>query len=117
MTAIDNLTDEINRQLELYALQVRNDTEEISKTVAEQGVQKLKSTSPRRDGKYADGWAIERQGKVFVIYNKDRPSLTHLLEKGHASRSGGRVRAIPHIGKVETELIANFESELRRAFS
>jgi hypothetical protein len=67
----------------------------------------LRKTSPRRKsgetaGDYAKGWsyAIEETAEGAykgTVYNKTDYQLTHLLEKGHAKRNGGRVAAIPHI--------------------
>ena len=39
-------------------------------------------------------------------------SLTHLLENGHAKRGGGRVKAIPHIGKVNADVMEMVEKEI-----
>lgn len=114
MTNINDLAAEINRQLRLYALQVRNDTAEIAEKIATQGEEELKQTSPKRNGNYAEGWTVTKRGKVFVVHNKEHYRLTHLLEKGHAKVNGGRTRKFPHIKKVELKLIADFEDELRR---
>lgn len=43
-------------------------------------------------GDYRKGWAIrtkrERYGINVLIYNKLKPGLTHLLEKGHVTKNG-----------------------------
>ena len=61
----------------------------------------LKETSPKRTGKYAKGWTTEEhdtsRGFSVVVRNKAKPGITHLLEKGHMTRKGGRTKAIPHI--------------------
>ena len=44
----------------------------------------------------------------MVLYNAKYYNLTHLLEKGHPLRSGGRARAFPHIKPVEEELNDKF---------
>lgn len=61
----------------------------------------LKETSPKRTGKYAKGWTTEEhdtsRGFSVVVRNETKPGITHLLEKGHMTRKGGRTKAIPHI--------------------
>ena len=63
----------------------------------------LRSNSPKKSGDYAKGWAYAIEDSAEgaykgTVYNKTDYQLTHLLEKGHAKRNGGRVAAIPHIG-------------------
>lgn len=62
----------------------------------------LRENSPKKTGEYAKGWTYtvkETAPGSFtgVVYQKNKPGLTHLLEKGHAKRNGGRVAGIPHI--------------------
>lgn len=79
--------------------------------VAKEAVQELKSSSPRRTGKYASDWAQKKQPQSKntayskVVYNKKHYRLTHLLEKGHRKVNGGKVAAQPHIAKVEQKSI------------
>lgn len=47
--------------------------------------------------KYKDGWDKKKKKNERVIYNKNKPSLTHLINNGHLSKSGERVAPIPHI--------------------
>lgn len=82
----------------------------------------LKATSPRgfHTEHYADGWAYRVSGKGLatkvVIYNKTKPSLTHLLENGHEVYPRGRAKPIPHIEpaqkKATEELLQKLRSEL-----
>lgn len=88
--------------------------------VAKETVNELGSTSPRKSGHYAEGWAV-KEGKVAtrsksaVVWNEKHYRLTHLLEFGHARVNGGRdVPARPHIGAAEQKAIKAFEEELRR---
>ncbi len=87
--------------------------------VAKETVNDLKSSSPRKSGKYAGGWKNQdgqtaTRSKSSVIYNEKHYRLTHLLEFGHAKVNGGRVAAKPHIAAVKQKAIKSFEDELRR---
>lgn len=49
-----------------------------------------------------------------AAYNKKYYRLTHLLEFGHATRNGGRTKAIPHIRPTEDKYREKFVEELER---
>ncbi|WP_347563968.1 hypothetical protein [Neglectibacter sp. X58] len=63
-------------------------------------------------------WAVKKQKETansleLVVHNKKRYQLTHLLEKGHAKRGGGRVRAFPHIAPAEQASIRELEEGIK----
>lgn len=123
---IDALGAEIAKLMEGYASEVAADTKAEAKAVAKEAVKELKQTSPEgpgsRKGHYKDGWAskVERENAVSInikVYNKKKPGLTHLLEKGHAKRGGGRVSGIPHIAPAEQRAVEDYEKRLKARLS
>ena len=78
--------------------------------------------APVRTGKYKKSWTVKRQRETsntleVVVHSRNRYQLTHLLEKGHAKRGGGRVRAIPHIAPAEEKGIRELEEGIKRGLS
>ena len=49
-----------------------------------------------------------------VVHSKNRYSLTHLLENGHALRNGCRARAFPHITPAEEHALTQLETDIRK---
>lgn len=108
-----NLQEAVNDILRNeYEPEVIRATAEVIPQVAKEAVRRLKSTSPKRSGKYAKGWAVEvektRVSVSATVYGKSGTfQLAHLLEFGHATRNGtGRMYsptpAHPHIEEVES---------------
>lgn len=111
----NDLARELSRQLALYANFVEEELDEVAEEVADEGRDTLERTSPERTGDYAENWAVKRlKNGEYVIHNKKRYQLTHLLEKGHLNRDGSRTPAQPHIKPVEKDAIKDFEKELIR---
>lgn len=112
--SISQLSNEIAKALQEYTQEIEKGLEEAKKQVAKEGVRTLKSTSPKNTGNYAKGWRTSLDGSAQVIHNATRPSLTHLLENGHALRQGGRTKAFKHIEPVERSVIDNFEKAVEK---
>lgn len=110
-----DLSKEISSILSQYTSDVEKELEEAKDEVTTEGVSDLKSSSPKRKGNYAKGWRKKKQGTAHVIHNATNYHLTHLLEKGHAKRGGGRVAARPHIQPVEEKMIKDYEKRVERA--
>lgn len=123
---IDALASEIVSLMQEYARDVAEDMKAEAKVIAKEAAKQLKQTSPvgagSKKGHYKDGWAskVERENSSLIgirIYNKKKPGLTHLLEKGHAKRGGGRVAGIAHIAPAEQQAISAYERRLRERLS
>ena len=118
--SIDEMAAAINEGLEEYANLsaegVKSAVKKTSKAVKDQ----INGSAPVRTGRYAKSWKVKTtaessQSLEQTVYSPNRYMLSHLLEKGHAKRGGGRVRAIPHIGPAEQAGIEMFESLIEQA--
>lgn len=108
---IDQLGFAIADIMSQYATDVTSDMKAESRSIAKEIVEELKKTSPEgsgtsKKGHYKKGWTSKVTGEratslIITVYNRTKPGLTHLLEKGHAKRGGGRVNGSPHIAPVE----------------
>ena len=122
---IDRLTAEVEKILDEYGDNVRENLGDIVKQMSKKVAATLRSQSKTTfNGKdYAKGWTSQDETGRFsaqgTIYNKDLPGLPHLLEHGHALRRGGRsigkgsVDGREHIKTVEDALIKEFEQKVK----
>ena len=116
--SISELSAEIESALADYGRGTADDVKKEVTAVASQTIQRLKSTSPKKTGKYASGWtstvAYEDKENIRVnIHNRKKPHLAHLLENGHAKINGGRVEGIPHIGPAEEEARRELDGKIK----
>lgn len=120
-TKPENLQKVLSDYLENYVEDITEDVEDTTDTLTKEAVQELKQTSPKRQGSrdkpYHKGWTRqkgkENRGRYTVkIHNKTNYQLTHLLEFGHATRNGGRTKAIPHIRPLEQKYNKLYEKRI-----
>ena len=109
--AMNEYRDLTEQALKSAVTEVAKETKDIAK-----------ENSPSLSGRYKKGWATKKttdaSGQISVtVYNRARPGLTHLLEKGHAKRGGGRVSGIPHIAPAEEHAVSELETKIRRELS
>lgn len=111
---MSELSAAIQAELKDYGETIARGFQQNVKKVTADTVKRLERTSPRDSGEYASGWVSEEQSpNSSIIYNKKKGQISGLLEYGHAIATGGRVEAIPHIGRAEREAIAELESLTR----
>lgn len=119
----EELQKELLKYLQEYKEDIEEDVVETVDEVTKEARDELKQTSPRgkgsRENPYYKGWAVKlskRRTGVYhkVIWNKTNYQLTHLLEFGHATRNGGRTRAIPHIRPIEEKYNVEFVDRIKK---
>lgn len=102
---IESFDYAVQRALEEIGKDVETDMEDVKERLSRMTVKRLKMTSPKKRGDYANGWSVKKTKTGYIVYNK-YGQLTHLLEKGHplVDSDGnvyGRAKAIPHIADAE----------------
>lgn len=113
----EDLSDAVREALDDWAnTDVRQAVNASVQETAKEIVKLLKKGGPYQEhtGDYSGDWAARREQReytvlihtdVYKVYNKKHYRLTHLLEKGHVLRRGGRkigdVAAFVHIAPAE----------------
>ncbi len=117
---VDELVDVISEGLQEYADLASDDVKSAVKKSAGAVRKQISGTAPVKTGRYAKSWRVKTTAESSnsleqTVYSPTRYMLSHLLEKGHAKRGGGRVRAIPHIAPAEAMGIEMFEGLIEKA--
>lgn len=114
----EQLANELSKAVKEYTEDVQKAVDKKVRSTATKVKREIKADSPRDSGEYADGWSRKtnaRGGSTEVtIYNKEKPSLTHLLENGHAKVGGGRVQGIPHIQPAYNKFVPPMEKDIEK---
>lgn len=108
----NSLSEEIQNQLKTFGTALNREINEGLKEVADKTAETLRQGGPynERSGKYTRDWAVKLRSRSYssvtmteeyTVYNKKNYQFTHLLEKGHVSRNGSRVRPFGHIKPAE----------------
>ena len=117
---IGSLADTIMDTLEEYAGIAAEDVKQAVKDAGDVVKDDIRSHAPKDTGDYAKSWAVKKVKETsnrltVAVHSRNRYQLAHLLEFGHAKRSGGRVAAQPHIASAEQKGIEYLEEEIRKA--
>ncbi|BDZ81414.1 hypothetical protein Lac3_26230 [Claveliimonas bilis] len=115
----EKLALEIQKQLKEYVKEAEETVWDIAEEVSKEAVSKLRKESPKRKGKYARSWTVSEDARGVIIHSRSPEyRLTHLLEKGHALKRGGRKVGespkYPHIQKVEEESVKDYIEKVER---
>lgn len=121
-TPIGGLAEAVMDALEEYRDLAEETVRDAVSGVSKETVTKVEDKSPQLTGGYKRGWTskrtTDRSGQLAItVYNRRKPGLTHLLEKGHAKRGGGRVEGIPHIAPAEEYAIEELEKRIREGLN
>lgn len=108
------LEDQITDILSEFITEENNILNEDLKKAAKSARNTLQVKSPKKTGKYRQGWKFKKTENGFIVYNASQPWKTHLLENGHAKKNGGRVRAIKHIAPAAEKSINELMRDLKK---
>lgn len=119
---VDQMADAIMDGLLEYAELATDTMKDCVKKAGNTVKKETQANAPVKSGRYKKSWSVKRQKETsttleMVVHSRNRYQLTHLLEKGHAKRGGGRVKAMPHIGPAEEKGIRMLEDSIRKGLS
>ena len=113
VSACEEFTDDVKQELEQGIIKIGEEAVDEVKKLApvykgkkqNRRVTRKGESKNRTKGTYKRNWTYrvdKERGKIIVTVHVKGGDyrLTHLLEYGHASKGGGRAKAIPHISIV-----------------
>lgn len=119
MSKVSEFTDSLENALKLYSKEIERG---IQKEV-NQSIKKLvvatKRDAPVRTGQYkraiSSKKSMDKSGAYSKVWYVKAPHyrLAHLLNDGHAKRSGGRVNGDHHITKNEKIAVNEFQDAVK----
>ncbi len=112
---VNQFADAITEALKDFSENVSKALEEEKEEVAREAFKKVKAEAPTRTKAYKKAIAITKDefGNWHIYVKKPHYRLTHLLENGHAKRTGGRTKAMPHWGPAD-EIVQTLPERFQR---
>lgn len=114
---VDRLADEIANTIRTYTEDVTKGIEKELDQQSKELVKAISAGSPKDTGEYKSGWTRKKLtsgGEIrYIIYNRKKGSIAHLLEFGHAKVGGGRVSGKPHIRPPYDQEIPGMERRIK----
>lgn len=85
---VEDFRMEVMQLLDEYGKDARMVLNDTIPEAADICVKMIRSNSRKQTGKYAKGWTKKQQyyrglGTSYVVYNRDRYRVAHLLERSH----------------------------------
>lgn len=121
MAKTKSVAIQMKQILDEFDEKVNKVLDEAANETADEAADKLRNTSPRKSGEYAEGWTVKREGHGDVIVHNTHYQLTHLLENGHVIRNKkgtyGRTSGKKHIKPVETWANKEFQNKIERGLN
>ena len=123
---VDQLSGEVQKRLAIYQEELNGNVSQVFDEIADEALAEIRNQSQSagfKDKHYSKGWAkIVKKDRTtghyhVTIHNKKYYRLTHLLEKGHALKKGGRTRAFPHIAPTQAKMDRLVITKLEEAIS
>ena len=120
----DAFAGELTALLRDATEEVRENAAKAVRSAARSMASDLRSSSPQDRGEYAGGWTAtdtttaNDEGCYFVVHNRAKPTLTHLLEEGHEQwymgrdlgyRTAGRPHIAPAFEKARSKFLSMVE--------
>ena len=116
----EDLSSAIADELKIYSKGIREQVDEEARKSAEELVVKTKATAPvgKRRKHYKNSISMKEirtvRTSTYVWYVKGPDyRLSHLLEKGHALRNGGRVEGTHFIKNAAGPIIRDYEEKVK----
>ena len=114
-----SISEQMSEIFDAYTKDVRDAIRTESAKAARDTATKLRATSARKTGEYANGWRSKRiSDSGSVTYNATAPGLTHLLERGHVVKNWkgivGRANGDHKIAEAEQWGADQYETRLLR---
>ena len=108
-----------NVKVELFEISVVIEHREKTKATGEETAKLISEKSPERTGEYKKGWQSDYDTITgfAVVHNIAKPTLTHLLENGHLTRSKRkkkRVKPQPHIRPSYETMARKYIDEMKK---
>lgn len=118
---IGDIADEIANTLSGYTREVADGVKKVADETMNELVADTKADAPTRYGKYKKAITSkvshesDYEKRLTWYVKSPHYRLSHLLEKGHAKRGGGRIRAYPHIERNRERAEKNFTERVKEA--